>query len=39
VVEAVLGTIVEVDARTEILWTTVRLDSGKEGVREVADNV
>lgn len=39
VVEAVLGTIVEVDARSEILWPTVRLDSGEESVREVADHV
>ena len=39
VVEAVLGTIVEVDARSEILWPTVKLDSGEESVREAADHV
>ena len=39
VLEAVLGTIVEVDARSEILWPTVRLDSGEESVREAADHV
>ena len=40
VVEAVLGTIIEVDARTEILWSTVKLtDTGKESLRETADHV
>jgi len=40
VVEAVLGAIVEVDARTEILWPAVRLtDIGEESLREVADHV
>src|ERR1700751_3161411 len=40
VVEAVLGPIVEVDARTEILWPAVRLtDIGEESLREVADHV
>jgi predicted dehydrogenase len=39
-VEAVLGPIVEVDARTEILWPTIRLtDSGEESLRETADHV
>jgi len=39
-VEAVLGAIVEVDARTEILWPAVRLtDIGEESLREVADHV
>jgi predicted dehydrogenase len=39
-VEAVLGEIVEVDARTEILWPTVKLtDTGEESVRETADHV
>ena len=37
VVEAVLGAIVEVDARTEILWPVVKLtDLGEERVRETA---
>ena len=40
VVEAVLGAIVEVDARTEILWPAVRLtDIGEDSLREVADHV
>ncbi len=40
VVEAVLGPIVEVDARTEILWPIVKLtDTGAESVRETADHV
>ena len=40
VVEAVLGEIVEVDARTEILWPTVKLtDTCEESVRETADHV
>jgi predicted dehydrogenase len=39
-VEAVLGAIVEVDARTEILWPTVKLtDIGGESSRETADHV
>jgi len=39
-VEAVLGEIVEVDARTEILWPTVNLtDTGEKSVRETADHV
>jgi predicted dehydrogenase len=39
-VEAVLGSIIEVDARTEILWPSVRLtDVGKDTVREVPDHV
>jgi predicted dehydrogenase len=39
-VEAVLGPIVEVDARTEILWPTVQLtDTGEESVRETADHL
>jgi len=38
VVEAVLGPVVEVDARTEILWPTVKLtDIGEDSVRETAD--
>jgi predicted dehydrogenase len=38
-VEAVLGPIVEVDARTEILWPTVKLtDTGEEPLRETADH-
>jgi predicted dehydrogenase len=40
VVEAVLGPIIEVDARTEILWPAVKLtDIGEESVRETADHV
>ena len=39
-VEAILGPIVELDARTEILWPMVRLtDVGRESVRETADYV
>jgi predicted dehydrogenase len=39
-VEAVLGEIIEVDARTEILWPTVKLtDTGKESSRETADHI
>lgn len=38
--EAVLGSIIEVDARTEILSPTVKLtDTGEESVRETADHV
>jgi len=38
--EAVLGPIVEVDARTEILWPAIRLiDTGEESLRETADHV
>jgi len=37
-VEAVLGPIIEVDARTEIFWPVVKLtDTGKESLRETAD--
>jgi predicted dehydrogenase len=40
VVEAVLGPILEVDARTEIRWPTVKLtDTGGESVRQTADHV
>jgi predicted dehydrogenase len=39
-VEAVLGEIVEVDARTEILWPAVQLtDTDENSVRETADHV
>jgi predicted dehydrogenase len=39
-VEAVLGAIVEVDARTEILWPAVKLtDIGEESSRETADQI
>jgi predicted dehydrogenase len=40
VVEAVLGPIVEVDARTEILWPVVKLtDTQEESLRETADHI
>jgi predicted dehydrogenase len=40
VVEAVLGEIVEVDGRAEILWPVVKLtDIGEESLRETADHV
>ena len=40
VVEAILGPILEVEARTEIRWPTVKLtDSGGESVRQTADRV
>jgi predicted dehydrogenase len=39
-VEAVLGPICEVEARTEIRWPTVKLtDTGRESVRQTADQV
>jgi predicted dehydrogenase len=39
VLEAVLGPIIEVDARTEILWPAVRLtDTGENRLRETADH-
>ena len=39
-VEAVAGEIVEVDARTEILWPTIKLtDMNEESVRETPDHV
>jgi predicted dehydrogenase len=39
-VEALLGEVVEVDARTEILWSTVRLtDLGEESLRDAPDQV
>ena len=38
-VEAILGPILEVDARTEIRWPTVKLtDTGVESARETADH-
>jgi predicted dehydrogenase len=40
IVEAVLGSIIEVDAETEIRWPTVKLmDVGEESLRETADHV
>ena len=40
VVEAVLGPIIEVDSRTDILWPTVKLtDVGEKSVREIADHI
>jgi predicted dehydrogenase len=39
-VEVVLGPIIEIDARTEILWPAVKLtDTGEESLRETADYV
>jgi predicted dehydrogenase len=39
-VEAILGPIIEVDARTEILWPVVKLtDTGEETLRETADHI
>src|SRR5580704_2968426 len=39
-VEAVLGPITEIDARTEILWPAVKLtDTGEDSLRETADHV
>src|SRR4029077_7089334 len=39
-VEAVLGPIIEIDARTEILWPALKLtDTGEESLRETADHV
>ncbi|MEU9059558.1 Gfo/Idh/MocA family oxidoreductase [Streptomyces sp. NPDC048430] len=40
VVEAVLGDITEIDARTELLWPHVKLvDTGETSVREVPDHL
>jgi predicted dehydrogenase len=40
VVEAILGPIIEVDSRTEILWPAVKLtDIGEKSLRETADHV
>ena len=40
VAEAILGPIIEVDARTAILWPTVKLtDTSDESVRQTADHV
>ena len=39
VVEAILGPIVELEAKTEILWPTIKLtDTGVESARETADH-
>jgi predicted dehydrogenase len=39
-VEAILGPIIEVDARTEILWPVVKLtDTGEPSARETPDHV
>ena len=39
-VEAVLGPITEIDARTEIFWPAVKLtDTGEKSLRETADHV
>nr|WP_223302623.1 hypothetical protein [Halotalea alkalilenta] len=40
VIEAVLGEITEVDARTELLWPEIAIvDTGETSVRDVADHV
>jgi predicted dehydrogenase len=40
VVETVLGPIIEVDSRTEVLWPVVKLaDTGEDRLRETADHV
>lgn len=40
VVEAVLGNITEVDARTELLWPEIQLvDTGETSVREIPDHL
>jgi predicted dehydrogenase len=40
VIEAVLGNVTEVDARTELLWPEVKLtDTGETSVREIPDHV
>jgi predicted dehydrogenase len=40
VVEALLGAIIEVDARTEILWPAIKLtDIGRESLRHTPDHV
>ncbi|MDG4796670.1 Gfo/Idh/MocA family oxidoreductase [Micromonospora sp. WMMD1082] len=40
VIEAVLGNITEVDARTELLWPEVKLvDTGDVSVREIPDHI
>jgi predicted dehydrogenase len=40
IVEALLGNITEVDARTELLWPTIELiDLGRSSVREIPDHV
>jgi predicted dehydrogenase len=40
VVEAILGDIVEVDARTELLWPEIEIvDTGETSVREIPDHV
>jgi predicted dehydrogenase len=40
VIEAVLGNIVEVDARTELLWREIEIvDTGETSIREIPDHV
>ncbi|GHG96335.1 Gfo/Idh/MocA family oxidoreductase [Comamonas sp. JC664] len=40
VVEALLGNIIEVDARTELLWPEIQLlDTGETSAREIPDHV
>jgi predicted dehydrogenase len=40
IIEAVLGNVTEVDARTELLWPEVKLtDTGATSVREIPDHV
>lgn len=40
VIEAVLGNITEVDARSELLWPTIEIvDTGETSIRDISDHV
>jgi predicted dehydrogenase len=40
VIETVLGAIIEVDSRTEVLWPVIKLaDTGEDTLRETADHI
>lgn len=40
IIEAVLGNITEVDARTELLWPQIKIvDTGETSIREIPDHV
>lgn len=40
IIEAVLGNITQVDARTELLWPTIEIvDTGETSVREIPDHI